>query len=77
MFEELVKFFVDPGIDIHYCCGQSYNNASTMSGRYESLQANVAAETYHAVWILCAGHSLNLVGRGAHGQKLFWRTYIQ
>ncbi|XP_068203587.1 uncharacterized protein [Palaemon carinicauda] len=34
-----------------------------MSGRYNGLQAKVAAENLHAVWIPCFGYSLNLVGK--------------
>ena len=43
----------------------SYDNASAMSGRYNGLQAKVAAENNLAAWIPCAGHSLNLVGKAA------------
>ena len=65
MFEGLMKFLADNDIDIQNCRGQSYDNASAMSGRYNGLQAKVAAENHHAVWIPCAGHSLNLVGQAA------------
>jgi len=41
------------------------DNASARSGRYNGLQAKVAAENHHAVWIHYAGHSLNLVGQAA------------
>ena len=36
-----------------------------MSGRYNDLQANVAAKNNLAAWIPCAGHSLNLVVKAA------------
>ena len=65
MFEGLMKFLADHDIHIHNCCGQSYDNASAMSGRYNVLQAKVAVVNYHAVWIPCAGHSLNLVGQAS------------
>lgn len=65
MFEGLKKFLEDNDIDIQNCRGQSYDNASAMSGRYNGLQAKVAAENPHAVWIPCFGHSLNLVGKAA------------
>ena len=65
MFEGLMKFLADNDIDIQNYRGQSYDNASAMSGRYNGLQAKVAAENHHAVWIPCAGHSLNLVGQAA------------
>ena len=65
MFEGLMEFLTNNGIDIQNCRGQSYDNATPMSGRYNGLQAKVAAENPHAVWIPCAGHSLNLVGKAA------------
>ena len=61
MFEGLMKFLADHNIDIQNFRGQSYDNASAMSGRYNGLQANVAAENHHVVWTPCARHSLNLV----------------
>ena len=34
-----------------------------MSGKYNGLKVEVAAENCHAVWIHCARHSLNLFGQ--------------
>ena len=65
MFEELMKFLANHGIDIHNCRGQSYETASVISRKYNGLQAKVAAENHHAVWITCSGHSLNLVKQAA------------
>jgi hypothetical protein len=65
MFDGLKKFLDIQEIDIQNCRGQSYDNASAMSGRYNGLQAKVAAENNLAEWIPCAGHSLNLVGKAA------------
>ena len=36
-----------------------------MSGRYNGLQAKVAAKNNLAAWIPCTGHSLNLVVKAA------------
>ena len=65
MFDRLMQFIDTHGIDIQHCRGQSYDNASAMSGRYNGLQAKVAAKNNLAAWIPCAGHSLNLVGKAA------------
>ncbi|XP_042204329.1 uncharacterized protein LOC121854007 [Homarus americanus] len=65
MFEGLMKFLADNDIDIQNCRWQSYDNATSMRGRYNGLQAKVVAENHHAIWIPCAGHSLNLVGKAA------------
>ena len=50
------------GIDIQNCRGQSYDNAFNMSGKYSELQARIKEVNPLAVFIPCAGHSLNLVG---------------
>lgn len=65
MFDGLMNFLNLHKIDIKNCRGQSYDNASAMSGRYNGLQAKVAAENKLATWIPCAGHSLNLVGKAS------------
>ena len=60
MFDGLMQF-----IDIQHCRGQSYDNASATSGRYNGLYAKVAAKNNLAAWIPCAGHSLKLVVKAA------------
>ena len=55
MFDGLMQFLDTHGIDIQHCRGQSYDNASAMSGRYNGLQAKVAAKNNLAAWIPCAG----------------------
>ena len=49
------------GIDVANLRGQSYDNASNMSGCYKGLQAHLAIN-HLAHYIPCAAHSLNLVG---------------
>ncbi|KAJ8885019.1 hypothetical protein PR048_011215 [Dryococelus australis] len=51
-------------IDIKNCHGQSYYGTS-MSGKNNGLQTLVLAENSLAVWVTCAGHSLNLVVQAA------------
>lgn len=53
------------GINIKDCRGQSYDNASNMSGIYSGLQARIKELNPLAEYIPCAGHSLNLVGVSA------------
>ena len=52
-------------IDINNCRGQSYDNASNMSGKYTGLQTRVKEVNKLAVFIPCSAHSLNLVGTRA------------
>lgn len=49
-------------INIDDCRGQSYDNASNMSGQYNGLQAKIKQKNPLAEYVPCAGHSLNLVG---------------
>ncbi|XP_018398452.1 PREDICTED: zinc finger MYM-type protein 1-like [Cyphomyrmex costatus] len=65
MFNALIHFLKENDIDISNCRGQSYDNASTMSGKFNGLQALVAKENDLAIWIPCVGHSLNLTGEKA------------
>ena len=40
MYDCLTEFLDTHEIDIKHCLGQSYNNASAMSGKYNGLQAS-------------------------------------
>lgn len=65
MFEGLMNFLNMHEIDIRNCRGQSYDNASAMSGKYNGLQAKVIEQSPLAAWVPCAAHSLNLVALAA------------
>ena len=52
-------------IDIKDCHGQSYDNASNMSGKCSGLQAWFTELNEFADYIPCFAHSLNLVGKCA------------
>ena len=61
-----MTFLEKNGIDIKDCRGQSYDNASNMSGKYAGVQTSVIKQHCpHATFISCAAHSLNLVGKNA------------
>lgn len=59
------QFLTDNIIDIMNCRGQSYDNANNMAGPYGGLQAKISDINPLAIFIPCAAHSLNLVGRNA------------
>ncbi|XP_050302052.1 zinc finger MYM-type protein 1-like [Anthonomus grandis grandis] len=59
---DMLKTF---NLDIQNCRGQSYDNASNMSGRFSGLQARIKAHNELAICVACAGHSLNLVVQNA------------
>lgn len=52
-------------IDFSQCRGQSYDNAANMSGAYKGMQKKIRDINESAIFIPCAGHSLNLVGQAA------------
>ena len=45
--------------------GQSYDNASSVNGKYNGMQAIVLEKCQSATFISCAAHSLNLVDKCA------------
>ncbi|CAG9787080.1 unnamed protein product [Diatraea saccharalis] len=65
MLQAILKTFDKLNIDIANCRGQSYDNASNMSGQYNGLQAKIKEKCQYATYIPCAAHSLNLIGSSA------------
>ena len=61
----ILSFLEKHGIDIKNCRGQSYDNASNMSGKYAGVQTVIRQHSPYAAFIPCAAHSLNLVGKSA------------
>ena len=59
------------GLSISKCRGQSYDNAANMSGKYKGMQQKIIGKCKYAVFIPCAAHSLNLVGRSAVDSCIF------
>ena len=60
--DTVVDFLSENKIPLSNCRGQSYDNASNMSGKYTGLQARIHQLNEFAIYVPCAGHSLNLVG---------------
>ncbi|XP_046674775.1 zinc finger MYM-type protein 1-like [Homalodisca vitripennis] len=65
MFKSVMRELGNLEINIDDCRGQSYDNASNMSGTYNGLQAKIKSKSPLALFIPCAAHSLNLVGSSA------------
>ena len=57
----VVDFLNENKIPLSNCRGQSYDNASNISGHYTGLQAWIQQLNEFAIYAPCAGHSLNLV----------------
>lgn len=65
MAKALKEFLSKNDIDIGDCRGQSYDNATNMSGKYEGMRAQIQKDNRFADFVPCTGHSLNLVGEDA------------
>ena len=65
LFETLESFLDECGIKLEDCRGQTYDNASNMSGTYSGVQARFHQVNPLGEWVQCAAHSLNLVGTAA------------
>ena len=50
------------GIDFSKYRGQSYDNTANMSGKYNGMQTHILKRNKYAIFVPCAGHSLNLIG---------------
>jgi len=73
IFVLLEEFLEKAGLNIVNCRGQSYDNASNMSGKYKGLQAYVKKKKCNlAVYIPCTAHSLNFVGVHSVNNQFFW-----
>jgi hypothetical protein len=62
MTDVITQLINDMGLNMDNCRGQSYDNASNMSGIYSGLQARIKEINPLAHFVPCAAHSLNLVG---------------
>lgn len=53
------------GVDIQNCRGQSYDNASVMSGQHSGVQKRIQEINPRAQFVACTNHSLNLAAHHA------------
>lgn len=65
LYETMMTYLANQGIEPLDCRGQTYDNASNMSGIYGGVQALFREKNEHADWVPCAGHTLNLIGSSA------------
>ncbi|XP_068208426.1 zinc finger MYM-type protein 1-like [Palaemon carinicauda] len=63
--DTLIQYLSEQNIDFTHCRGQTYDNASNMSGKYIGMQQILKNKNSLVDYISCAGHSLNLVGQSA------------
>ena len=61
MFGGLNNFLQENDLDLKDYRGQSYDNASSMSGGFNGLQALIRQRNILAVWVPFFDHPLNLV----------------
>lgn len=60
--DTILKFFESLDIPTKDYRGQSYDNASNMSGKYAGVQSRIKEVYEFAIYVPSAAHSLNLVG---------------
>lgn len=65
MTEAIILMFNKYDLNINYLKGQSYDNASNMSGIYSGVQARIKSINALTDFVPCSAHSLNLVGKNA------------
>lgn len=63
--DTLLQYLLDQDINFENCRGQTYDNASNMSGKYTGMQRILKNKNSLVDYIPCAAHSLNLVGQSA------------
>jgi len=72
----VTKLIDSLGVDISSLRGQSYDNASNMSGIYTGLQSRIWKLSPLALYVPCVAHSLNLVGSCAACSCLAATSYF-
>jgi len=56
----IIKELTEMKIEVQYLRGQGYDGATSMSGRFNSVQACIKKECKTAIYVHCSSHSLNL-----------------
>ena len=63
--DTLLQFLSNQNIHFNNCRGQTYDNASNISGKYIGMQQILKNKNSLVHYIPCAAHSLNVVGQSA------------
>lgn len=56
----IIETLTDVGIDINYMFGQGYDGASSISSRFQGVQAHIRTKNPLAIYIHCSSHSFNI-----------------
>lgn len=67
---DIIAKITSDGLDIQNLRGQAYDNAATMSGIHNGVQARIKALNPKALFVACTNHSLNLAG--VHAASESW-----
>ena len=60
-----LDYLENSGLNFDLCRGQSYDNASNMTGIYNGMQAALLEVNPYASFLPCSSHSLTLVGQAS------------
>ena len=72
--DTLLQYLLDQDVNFENCHGQTYDNASNMSGNYTGMQWILKNKNSIVDYIPCTAHSLNqsAVDCCVEGVKFFW-----
>lgn len=63
-------------LDIDLCRGQSFDNASNMSGKFKGVKTRILKEIPQAYFSSCSAHTLNLCGVHAMETSVEVKTFF-
>lgn len=73
---DIIAKITSDGLDIQNLRGQAYDNAATMSGIHNGVQARIKALNPKALFVACTNHSLNLAGVHAASESVNSVTFF-
>lgn len=73
---DIIAKITSDGLDIQNLRGQAYDNAATMSGIHNGVQARIKALNPKATFVACTNHSLNLAGVHAASESVNSVTFF-
>ncbi|GBP83910.1 hypothetical protein EVAR_56516_1 [Eumeta japonica] len=73
---DIIAKITSDGLDIQNLRGQAYDNAATMSGIHNGVQARIKALNPKALFVTCTNHSLNLAGVHAASESVDSVTFF-
>ncbi|KAH1182683.1 hypothetical protein KIL84_004175 [Mauremys mutica] len=74
--EQIKRFLKECDLELSWCRGQGYDNASNVSGKFQGVKTNILEENAQAYFSPCSAHTLNLCGTHAVETSVEVKTYF-